>query len=88
MGSYQQPYYRCIAIKNWRTEYFSIYLVSIHATSTVEIDQHFDPNNTRAKFHVCISNGLNSIVLTKFCCLSETNTRNHLYGGPQYKTCP
>ena len=55
---------------------------------------------TPAKFHICIFNGCNAIVLTTFSWLSGTNkqtniitpakilaSRNHLNGGPHYNKC-
>ena len=70
-----------VHIKSW-------VLLSIRTTHVLEVDLHFAPNYTPAKFHVCISNGCNAIMLTRFCWLSRTNvhtcqnTRNHLHGGP------
>jgi len=56
----------------------------------VDLDLRF--NYTAAKFHVCISNGCNTIVLVRFCWLSGTvipreNTHNHWYDCPHCRTC-
>lgn len=61
MGSHQPRRHRYILIRKLTHWACVAYLLSI--PSIFELDLHFVPNYTSAKFHACLSNGCNAIVL-------------------------
>jgi len=90
MGSHQPRRHRYILIRKLTHWACVAYLLSI--PSIFELDLHFVPNYTSAKFHACLSNGCNAIVL-HFADSAEkkhnntcqsTSTGRHLYVGPHY----
>ena len=58
-----------------------------YTRTTPVFDLHFGSSYTSAEFHICIFNGCDAVVLTRFCWLSGTdiqrttchNTRNQLF---------